>query len=106
MDQPRDHRDKGLARERTILAWYRIGLAAVVCAAVLLRRAWPLRHTGEIVVLGVIAGAAILWGIGLLAIAHSDAYRGPARPRDIRLISLGTLMFAAAAFVVALSPSP
>jgi len=100
---------EGLARERTALAWNRSGLAVVVCVAVLLRHLWPLRGTGRDVVLGLIAAAAIVWAAALLVFGTStasgakDALSGPS---VLYLMTVGTVMLAVVAFVLAFFVSP
>ena len=87
----------GLARERTVLAWNRSGLAAVVCIAVLLRHLWPLEGVGGYVALAVIAAAAIVWAVSLLAITSSSANRPDEAlfgERVFRLMTVGTVMLA------------
>src|SRR5215472_12629376 len=76
MARSREQADKAFAGERTILAWNRSGLAAVVCIAVLLRHTWPLRGTGQDVAMGLIAAAAIAWAGGFLASTASNAVNG------------------------------
>ena len=63
-----DPNDPGLARERTALSWNRSGLAIIVCIAVVLRHLWPLNGTDELVALGIIAAAAIVWALALLSL--------------------------------------
>lgn len=109
MTGPHPPRDRGLARERTVLAWYRVGLAAVVCMAVLLRRVWPLHGTDQVVALSVLGAAAIMWAAALLASARSGVARDegvPAGGRVLWRITAGTLALAALAFVLALLPPP
>jgi Domain of unknown function (DUF202) len=109
MAEAHNRTDRGLARERTVLAWYRLGLAAVVCIAVLLRRVWPLHTTDQIVALGFVAGAAVLWALVLLAFAVRDRGRdagAPMRPHVAWLITTATVTLAAVGFVLALFPPP
>jgi len=94
----------GLARERTVLAWNRSGLAAVVCIAVLLRHIWPLQGTGEYVALAVIAAAAIVWAVSLLVFTSSSANRSDEAlfgEKVFRFMTVGTLMLAVVGFVLA-----
>jgi uncharacterized membrane protein YidH (DUF202 family) len=100
---------RGLARERTILAWYRSGLAALVCVAVLLRNTWPVRTDGQVLALGLIGAAAIVWAIVLFTFAISGRDReaeAPARRGALGLVTAGTLLLAAVAFVVSLVSAP
>ena len=109
MSEPRDGVDRGLARERTILAWYRLGLAAVVCIAVLLRRVWPLHSTEQVVALGLIAGAAVVWAVVLIAFAvrRRDRDVGTSMWQRVPwLISTATVTLAAVGFVLALFAPP
>jgi Na+-translocating ferredoxin:NAD+ oxidoreductase RnfA subunit len=109
MAEAHNRTDRGLARERTVLAWYRLGLAAVVCIAVLLRRVWPLHTTDQVVALGLVAAAAVLWALVLLAFAArapgADA-GAPMRPQVAWLITAATVTLAAVGFVLALFPPP
>jgi hypothetical protein len=94
-----------------LLAWNRSGLAAVVCIAVLLRHVWPLHGASQYVALGLIATAAILWGVALLMLARSTP-DGDGNvivgPRVFRLLTAGTLLLAiiglALSFVPPASP--
>lgn len=99
--------DPGLARERTILAWNRSGLAAVVCIAVLLRHIWPLHGASQYVALGLIATAAILWAVALVTLVRSSP-DGDGRlilgPRVFGLLTAGTLLLAFVGLVLAFVP--
>ena len=101
--------DPGLARERTILAWNRSGLAAVVCIVVLLRRLWPIHGAAQRLALGLIAAAATLWALVLLAIAASIAGRD-GRPvmgrRVFPLMTAGTFILALVGLVLAFVAPP
>jgi len=97
-----------MARERTVLAWNRSALAAVVTIAVLLRHVWPLRGSGQELALGLIAAAAIIWSVVLLLFVASGAdssmhvMRGP---RVFYAMTAATVVLAVAAVVLAfLSP--
>jgi uncharacterized membrane protein YidH (DUF202 family) len=100
--------DAGLARERTILAWNRSGLAAVVCIVVLLRRLWPLYGAAQRLALGLIGVAAILWALVLLAVATAGGQDG--QPvmghRVFPLMTAGTLLLAVVGFVLAFVAPP
>jgi uncharacterized membrane protein YidH (DUF202 family) len=94
----------GLARERTVLAWNRSGLALVVCIAVLLRHLWPIETTGELIALAGVAAAAIVWAVGLFVFSSSTASRdeeGLFGEKVFRLMTVGTLLLATAGFVLA-----
>jgi uncharacterized membrane protein YidH (DUF202 family) len=96
--------DTGLARERTVLAWNRSGLAAIVCIGVLLRRIWPLADGAEKLALGLVAAAAILWAVVLLAVttAHSSQENQVMLgPRVFPLMTAGTLLLAVIGVVLA-----
>ena len=87
----------GLAFERTVLAFNRSGLAALVCVAVLLRHLWPLRDTGQRVALGLLAVAAIVWAIGVLAVSSSSVRSARARAHTaarFKLMTTATVMLA------------
>jgi uncharacterized membrane protein YidH (DUF202 family) len=100
--------DEGLAGERTDLAWNRSGLAFVVCAAVLLRRTWPLRGADQFVALGGVSAAAAAWAVALTV---GRVLRGPVHqrvglgPRRALVITVGTLALALAAVALAFLPS-
>jgi hypothetical protein len=101
--------DPGLARERTILAWNRSGLAAVVCIVVLLRRLWPLHGAAERLALGLIGASATLWALVLLTIVAAEAGRGgqPVMGRRVfPLMTAGTLLLALVALVLAFVAPP
>jgi uncharacterized membrane protein YidH (DUF202 family) len=104
-EPPEPHR--GLARERTILAWNRSGLAATVCIAVLLRHLSPLSATGEAVALVLIAASAILWAAALLSFTLSQRDpRALIRPHAFFLLTVATLILAIVAFALGLFASP
>jgi uncharacterized membrane protein YidH (DUF202 family) len=88
--------DPGLARERTVLAWNRSGLAVIVCIAVVLRHLWPLKGTDESVALGIIAVAVIIWALAILALRvnRSDLSNGSDRGRTFGLMTAGTVALA------------
>lgn len=97
--------DPGLARERTELAWSRSGLSAAVTVAVTLRRLWPLTGDKAVIALVLIAGGAIIWVVGMQV---GRRKRVDAEPDGVltastcRMVTIGTLVLAAAAFVVGL----
>jgi uncharacterized membrane protein YidH (DUF202 family) len=100
-----DSTDKGLARERTALSWNRSGLAVIVCIAVLLRRLWPLRGTRQLVVLGVVAAAAMVWALAILAFSiKQDSRHGrfPLGHSALGLMTVGTVLLALGALVLTL----
>ncbi len=100
--------DRGLARERTQLAWNRSGLAVAACIAVILRRLWPLHGTDQIVALACMSAGALVWAVALAA--GSAVSRGVDRGRG-RLsqwracaITAGTMAIALTALVLAFFP--
>ena len=96
MSADEEPNDPGLARERTVLAWNRSGLAVIVCVAVVLRHLWPLKGADESVALGIIAVAVIIWALAILALRvnRSDRSIGSDRGRTFGLMTLGTFVLA------------
>ena len=96
---------RGLARERTELAWNRSGLAVAVTVAIVLRRLWPLSGNKEVVAGLLIASGAIIWAVGM-RLGHRARVgadnRGALSPSSFRALTVGTLMLAAAGFVIAI----
>jgi uncharacterized membrane protein YidH (DUF202 family) len=96
-------RDSGLAHERTELAWNRSGLAVLAAVAIMLRRLWPLQGYRSVVALVLIAAGATAWAVGM----HL-ARRAKLDTRDggmlgaptLRMLTLGTLVLAAAGFLL------
>ena len=88
-----------LARERTVLAWQRTGLAYVGCGALLLKTvpATVIPHGRTVVGSGFVA-------IGVLAVAFGFLQRRVRGPRALRAMSLSMTALAAVATVVALLP--
>ena len=105
-----DPEEAGLARERTVLAWNRSGLAVVVCIAAVLRHLWPLRGAGEAVALGAVAGAGMIWAAVLvlssLSASSAGRRRPPAGERYFAVISIGTVSLAVGALVLAVVAAP
>lgn len=102
--------EAGLARERTVLAWNRSGLAVVVCIAAVLRHVWPLRGGAGAVALGAVAGAGIIWA-GVLFLSRSGpsssgGTRPPAGARYFAVISIGTVGLAVGSLILAVVASP
>ncbi|MGP0030672.1 MAG: DUF202 domain-containing protein [Acidimicrobiales bacterium] len=94
--------DAGLAHDRTDLAWNRSGLAVVVAVAIMLRHLWPLDGYKSVLALVLIAAGAVVWALGM-----RQALRTKADPDHsvlgmptCRMLMLGTVILAAAAFVV------
>jgi uncharacterized membrane protein YidH (DUF202 family) len=101
--------DKGLARERTALAWNRSGLAVVVCIGVLVRNLWPIRGAGRDVAVCLIAAAAIVWSIALFAFTHSGTDRDEGAllgSRVLQLMTAGTVLLAIVGFLLTFFASP
>jgi uncharacterized membrane protein YidH (DUF202 family) len=96
-------------RERTALAWNRSGLAAAVCAAVLLRHVWPVHGADQALALGLLAAAAIIW-IGVLWAITASADRRDEQALVGRtvfgLMTVGTVLLAAAGLVLAFVAAP
>ena len=86
-DEPND---PGLARERTVLASNRSGLAVVVCVAVVLRHLGPLSDTGESVALAIVAVAAIMWASASFALRVRGGDRSFGSSRRRRVFGLMT----------------
>jgi uncharacterized membrane protein YidH (DUF202 family) len=106
----REFVDRGLARERTDLAWNRSGLAVIACIAVLLRWIWPLHGNDEVVILASISAGGVIWAlalsVGRFASSRKTRERGPLSPWRARAITVATLALALAAFVLGFfSPS-
>jgi uncharacterized membrane protein YidH (DUF202 family) len=96
-------RDPGLARERTELAWNRSGLAMAVTIGVILRRLWPLTGDKAVAAVVLIAAGGAIWAVGMqlsrrtrLGIDSSGAQLAS----TCRMLTIGTLLLAVAAFVV------
>jgi uncharacterized membrane protein YidH (DUF202 family) len=92
-----------LARERTVLSWNRSGLALVVCVGVLVRHILPLRDTGDLVALAVIALAAMVWAVGIFVLTTSSVHldeEALVGEKVFRLITIGTLLLALVGLVL------
>jgi hypothetical protein len=97
--------DTGLAQERTVLAWNRSGLDAVVCVAVLLRHTWPLHHADRAIAVGVTTTAAVVWPLALSSLttrATAVSQYPRLGPRTIHLIGAATLTLAVVALLLSL----
>jgi Domain of unknown function (DUF202) len=96
-------RDSGLARERTELAWTRSGLSVAATVVVTLRRLWPLTGDKDVVALVLIAVGATVWVVGMQLGRREGALAGgPVVASTCRVLTIGTLVLAAAAFLVGL----
>jgi uncharacterized membrane protein YidH (DUF202 family) len=98
-------RDPGLAAERTDLAWNRSGLAVVVVVAIMLRRLWPLEGYKSVIALMLIAAGAIAWAVGMrLARRGRPVTGGVLGVSTCRMLTVGTVVLAAAGFLLGLFP--
>src|ERR1700722_17722618 len=105
MPERRGAVEPSLAKERTELAWSRSGLSVAVTVAVTLRRLWPLTGDKAVVALALIALGATIWALGMQLGRRrglSAEARGAAAELTYRMVTIGTLLLAAAAFVVGL----
>jgi hypothetical protein len=93
----------GLARERTELAWSRSGLSVAVTVAVTLRRLWPLTGDKEVVALILIAVGAVIWVLGMqFGRRRRLGSEAAVTASTLQMLTIGTLILAAAAFIVGL----
>ncbi len=95
--------EKGLARERTALAWNRSGLAVLVCIAVLLRHLWPLRGGYQLLALGLVAVAAIVWAVAIVVIwIFQSGHQQPPSlgSRRLAMLSASTVILALGAMML------
>jgi uncharacterized membrane protein YidH (DUF202 family) len=110
-DVPDDDELPGLAGERTDLAWSRSGLALLVAGGAIARRIWLEvgTATGRVVIftllgLGAVVCVSAMWWARLAARSTIEGRlvtdRGP-----LRRVTVGTLLFAAAALVMAMLPA-
>jgi uncharacterized membrane protein YidH (DUF202 family) len=109
MADGRGSKPRGLAHERTALAWNRSGLAFVVCMAVLVRRLWPLHGAAQDVALALIAASGMAWAAALAVFSTSAPGRvADLRPRPVifRLMAAGTVLLAIVAFGLAFLAPP
>jgi uncharacterized membrane protein YidH (DUF202 family) len=101
--------ERGLAPERTRLAWDRTGIAFFVAIAALGRKVWPIdRGNHAWVVLGLgVAALTVLAGMLVAGRLHTHhRYAGVTmRERAFVLISASTLVLALAGFALALFPA-
>ena len=102
-----EERDRGLAVERTDLAWNRSGLALLACLAIVARRFFPLDtrvdHVAAYLLLGL---GGLSWAFGLLLgrrAAESARHGAPAAAR-LRVATGSTVVIAVAAFALDLFP--
>jgi len=98
-------KDPGLAAERTGLAWNRSGLAMVVAVAIILRRLWPLEGYKSIVAMVLVAVGAIAWALGMFLARRERPGTGGGSALKVstcRMLTVGTLVLAAAGFLLGL----
>jgi uncharacterized membrane protein YidH (DUF202 family) len=90
--------DPGLARERTVLAWSRTGLAFLALGGVLIR-------VDPLAGLAVLALGGVVWLVGYVHYRSMWAAARPARwltrSRALRLIAVGTAFVALVALLIA-----
>jgi uncharacterized membrane protein YidH (DUF202 family) len=101
--------ERGLAPERTRLAWDRTGIAFFVAIAALGRKVWPIdagNHAWVVLALGI-AALTVLGGLVIAGRLHTHhRYEGrTVHDRAFLLISISTLVLAVAGFVLALFPA-
>jgi uncharacterized membrane protein YidH (DUF202 family) len=107
---PDDTDVPGLAGERTDLAWSRSALALGVAGAALLRRVWQDidSNNGQAIVFTLLGVGAAAW-LAALIWAHEARTtmegRRVANATILRRVTIGTLLFCAAALVLAVAPT-
>ena len=99
-----DEAGRGLAAERTDLAWNRSGLALLACGAVVLKGFPPTGLSAHHVVgLVVLVLGGFTWGLGAYDSRrrHTRTARTVATPRDLLPVAVGTSVVGAAIFLLA-----
>ena len=97
---------RGLAVERTTLAWSRSGLAVVGCLAALARRFVPINTRGDrIGAFALLSLAGLSWAaalaLGRRRAGALDPHTGP-QHRHLLLIAVSTTTIGAGAFLIGL----
>jgi hypothetical protein len=100
-----DGRDPGLARERTELAWSRSALSVAVAVAVTLRRLLSVTGDEALVTLVLIIVGAVIWVLGMQLGRRrvGSEVDGAVTASTFRMLTIGTLVLAGAAFIVGAS---
>ena len=104
-----DHALRGLAGERTDLAWTRTGLSVAVCAAALLLKVWErfADVTARVAVFSVLAVGGLAWLTAMRWAAAAARTTGQVRTvadeRSVRQLMYGTTAFAVVALVLAVA---
>ncbi len=97
----------GSAAQRTDLAWSRTGLAIAVIIAVVLRRL-P-HHADTLVIVCLLAGGLAVWSIAFWILRRSTRTQTSPWPTlgaaALRLVTVGVVLIAGAAFALALLPT-
>ncbi len=78
-------------------------LAAIACIAVLVRHVWQLDGVAQELALGLTGVATITWSAAALAFTSVSAQKSssPTEPAVLYLMTTGTLILCAVAFVLA-----
>ena len=101
VDGPDD--DRGLAAERTQLAWNRSGLAVLAAVAIVSRRLWPIRGTTGSVVVIVTAFGGLTWALGMFLTRRASGRPAGFQPVHARALTAGTVLLAGAGVALALT---
>jgi len=98
------------AHQRTDLAWSRTGLAIAIVVLIVVRRLPQGSTAYPTLIVGLLAGGLATWSLGLWLAhraIHANLTPWPTLgPRTLRLVTIGVVLIAGAAFVLALSPPP
>jgi uncharacterized membrane protein YidH (DUF202 family) len=102
--------ERGLAPERTRLAWDRTGIAFFIVITALGRRIWPIdagNHGWVVLALGI-ATLTIIAGLVIAGRVHTHPREAGRTTNEhaFRLVSASTFLLALAAFALALFPTP